>query len=433
MTVERAQMRGMQHTIQELTRAIMQATQGGGNRAGVGDLHRDFRSLNPPRFSGSTVPDEAEHWLKETERIFRVMQCAAGDKLLLATFQLQKDARAWWESVEATRENGQFTWNEFKEAFNSKYFSERVQERKAAEFATLKQRSLTVAKYEAQFSRLERYADHLVNTERMKAKHFLNGLKPQYITQLAPLDIQTYVKIAKKAQLLEDATDFTDCIKEKFMKKEMTSGQSSAKPNNGKKSPFNITEGSSQERKLKVFLTNTPAKNNCKHCDKPGHTADECWRKVGACLHCGSREHRIPECPLLKENERHKRPMSLVSAIKAHNMMRKGEDGSTYVAPALSDVLEVVTRIPVSSHKYELARGVVDRLLDENVRCGSPALVADNRATLAVAFSRTLRNLEVAVRRARGSGKADGSVERILGGMHSRLRLWAESADEEEG
>ena len=61
MTAERAQMRGMQQTIQELTRAIVQATQGGGNRGSVGELHRNFRSLNPPRFSGSTDPDEAEH------------------------------------------------------------------------------------------------------------------------------------------------------------------------------------------------------------------------------------------------------------------------------------------------------------------------------------------------------------------------------------
>ena len=107
MTAERAQMRGMQQSLQELTRAILQATQqGGGNRGGnqpgAGELHRNFRGLNPPRFSGSTDPDEAEHWLKETERIFRVMQCADGDKLLLATFQLEKDARSlsvssmWW-------------------------------------------------------------------------------------------------------------------------------------------------------------------------------------------------------------------------------------------------------------------------------------------------------------------------------------------------
>ncbi|MQL89729.1 hypothetical protein Taro_022307, partial [Colocasia esculenta] len=194
--------------------------------------------------------------------------------------------------LEATRANGQFTLAEFKEAFNSKYFSERVQEKRVAEFAALKQRSLSVADYEAQFSRLARYVEHLVNTERMKAKRFLNGLRPQYITQLAPLDIQTYVEMVKKAQLLEDATDFTDCIKGKFVKKELTPGLTSAKPTNGKKHPFSITEGPSQERKLKVFVPNTPAKSNCKHCDKPGHTADECWRKVGVCVRCGSCEHR---------------------------------------------------------------------------------------------------------------------------------------------
>ncbi|MQM17621.1 hypothetical protein Taro_050593 [Colocasia esculenta] len=161
-----------------------------------------------------------------------------------------------------------------------------------------------MAEYEAQFSRLACYAEHLVNTERMKSKRFLNGLRLQYITQLAPLDIQTYAEMVKKAQLLEDATNFTDRIKGKFVKKEMTSGPSLAKLTNGKKRPFYITEVPNQERKPKAIVPNTPAKSNCKHCDKPGYTADECWRKVGICLRCGSCEHRIPECLLLKENER---------------------------------------------------------------------------------------------------------------------------------
>ncbi|MQL80929.1 hypothetical protein Taro_013383 [Colocasia esculenta] len=125
----------------------------------------------------------------------------------------------------------------------------------------------------------------------MKAKHFLNGLKPQYITQLAPLDIQTYAEMVEKAQLLEDATDFTDRIKGKFVKKKLTPGLTTAKPNIGKKHPFSIMEGPSQEKKPKVIIPTTPEKSNCKHCDKPGHTTDECWRKVGACLHYGSREH----------------------------------------------------------------------------------------------------------------------------------------------
>ncbi|MQL93293.1 hypothetical protein Taro_025929 [Colocasia esculenta] len=82
--------------------------------------------------------------------------------------------------------------------------------------------------------------------------------------------------------------DITDHIKGKFVKKEMTSGQSSAKPNNGKKRPFNIKEGSSQESKLKVFVPNTPAKSNYKHCDKPGHIADECYMNFVVFGHKGA-------------------------------------------------------------------------------------------------------------------------------------------------
>ncbi|MQL80540.1 hypothetical protein Taro_012985 [Colocasia esculenta] len=103
--------------------------------------------------------------------------------------------------------------------------------------------------------------------QKMKARRFVNDLKPQYITQLAPPNIQTYAEMVKKAQLLEDATDFTDHIKGKFVTKELTPGMTSAKPNIGKKRPFSITEGPSQEKKPKVFIPNTPAKSNCKHCE----------------------------------------------------------------------------------------------------------------------------------------------------------------------
>ncbi|MQM11649.1 hypothetical protein Taro_044558 [Colocasia esculenta] len=40
---------------------------------------------------------------------------------------------------------------------------------------------------------------------------------------------------------------------------------------------------------------------NCKFCDKPGHRAEECWKKIGACLRCGGRDHRIPDCPMMKD------------------------------------------------------------------------------------------------------------------------------------
>ncbi|MQM16575.1 hypothetical protein Taro_049532, partial [Colocasia esculenta] len=40
---------------------------------------------------------------------------------------------------------------------------------------------------------------------------------------------------------------------------------------------------------------------NCKFCDKPGHRVEECWKKLGACLRCGGRDHHIPDCPMMKD------------------------------------------------------------------------------------------------------------------------------------
>ncbi|MQL87635.1 hypothetical protein Taro_020192 [Colocasia esculenta] len=84
--------------------------------------------------------------------------------------------------------------------------------------------------------------------------------------------------MVRKAQLLEDATDLTDRIKGRMVKKEQTSGAPS-KSNNGKKRPLSITDGPSQEQKPKVFTPTALNKPRCKHCDKLGHTAEECWRK----------------------------------------------------------------------------------------------------------------------------------------------------------
>ncbi|MQL72092.1 hypothetical protein Taro_004415 [Colocasia esculenta] len=157
MAAERAQLRDMQHTIQQLTQALLQAARANNNNnnnRAAGDLHRNFRNLNPPRFSGTTDPDEAENWLKETEQMVRRAQC------------------------------------------------------------------------------------------------------------------------------LEDATELTEHIKGRMFRKEQTSGALS-KPTNGKKRPLSITDGPSQERKPKIPTTIAPNnKPRCKHCDKLGHTTDECWRKA---------------------------------------------------------------------------------------------------------------------------------------------------------
>ncbi|CAA6664392.1 unnamed protein product [Spirodela intermedia] len=108
-----------------------------------------------------------------------------------------------------------------------------------------------------------------------------------------------------------------------------------------------------------------------------------------------------------------------------------GDEGSTYAGRALSHLLTVVTRIPANSRKYELLRGLADRLLEENLLCGSAAAAAIGGAALAHAFSRTTRRLEAAAARLQGPGRRpDGSMEGILTGVRSRLRRWVDRPEE---
>ncbi|KAJ0988412.1 hypothetical protein J5N97_006768 [Dioscorea zingiberensis] len=85
-------------------------------------------------------------------------------------------------------------------------------------------------------------------------------------------------------------------------------------------------------------------------------------------------------------------------------------------ARALSHVLAVVSRVSVSSRKYDLVRSLADRLLDDNLRFIGGAEI--NHAALSVAFSHALRRLESSI-----SPKPDGS---LLDSLRSGLRIWSE-------
>ncbi|MQM10991.1 hypothetical protein Taro_043889 [Colocasia esculenta] len=68
--------------------------------------------------------------------------------------------------------------------------------------------------------------------------------------------------------------------------------------NNNNKRP-NAGRDYAVDKKVKV--EGRQIAENCRFCDKLRHRAEECWKKLGACLRCGGRDHRIPNCPMLKD------------------------------------------------------------------------------------------------------------------------------------
>jgi len=55
----------------------------------------DFMRHKPSKFTCKATPDEADAWLKECEKICRVIECTDAQKLSFITFLLVVDAEYW--------------------------------------------------------------------------------------------------------------------------------------------------------------------------------------------------------------------------------------------------------------------------------------------------------------------------------------------------
>ena len=76
-------------------------------------------------------------------------------------------------------------WEFFVQEFRVKYVSNMYKETKWKQFLNLKQRKLSVAEYEKEFSHLSKYALEAVLTEAFRCRQFENGLNESIKRYLA--------------------------------------------------------------------------------------------------------------------------------------------------------------------------------------------------------------------------------------------------------
>ena len=97
-----------------------------------GSSFDDFKRLDPPYFSGTSNPTEAEAWILKIKKFFEVMDSSKEQKASYAAFMLDKEADHWWRMTERILEDqGLITWKQFREAFYEKYFPNSVRPQKA--------------------------------------------------------------------------------------------------------------------------------------------------------------------------------------------------------------------------------------------------------------------------------------------------------------
>src|SRR5262249_28188528 len=123
----------------------------------------------------------------------------------LATFTLQDDADAWWDSTFRTifQHRAGITWEDFLRVFREKYFPRHIRDQRVQEFLSLSQGSMTVQEDEAKFAKLEKFAPSICVDEQMRAAKFVYGLKGVIRSRVASQDHQTMASAVRAACLQE--------------------------------------------------------------------------------------------------------------------------------------------------------------------------------------------------------------------------------------
>ena len=248
-------------------------------------------------------PSMAENWRERTERMLVQMHCTIEEKMECATSLLQDEAYQWWVSVTKTAPSERVTWEFFLDEFKKYYVGRIYLNNMRREFHNLKQRQMIVTKYQREFTRLSKYAPEVLVSEEEKCRRFEDGLNDHIRAHVTAFCHEDFSKIVTCALNVERVKKEERERKDKRQGKK-NPGQSSSQQQQRKK--FKGPQGSNQPIAQATGRNTTlPAPSvastpggasrgqtapHCSHCGR--NHKGECWRLTGACLICGSKEHR---------------------------------------------------------------------------------------------------------------------------------------------
>ncbi|KAK1651457.1 hypothetical protein QYE76_069262 [Lolium multiflorum] len=168
---------------------IAQNNNGHGNHDHPGSKLKNFQNTNPPIFSKTEEPLDADDWLQTMENNLEVAGVEATEKVF-ATHYLSGPARAWWTSARAMNVGQMMTWEDFKLKFSKYHVPQGLIKKMRDEFRELKQGKMSVVEYRDRFLTLSRYAPDETDTNEKRKERFLNGLHDEM--QNGPNNAQKY-------------------------------------------------------------------------------------------------------------------------------------------------------------------------------------------------------------------------------------------------
>ncbi|KAK2362202.1 cleavage and polyadenylation specificity factor subunit [Trifolium repens] len=271
-------------------------------------LLTSFNHQAPPKFSGEGGPDTADLWLQAIERIFGAIHCPEGEKVTLATYQLQGSSEYWWGNTRLIMGAAyeEINWENFKRRFLAKYFPETARERYGEEFLQLRQGGMNVEAYAKKFESLSRYFRFFRDgiDEAYMCRRFQDGLRYELQDAVVPLGIRQFQVLVEKCQEVEDMRNKRVNRQGSFSAggPSNSSGQTQSSSQNQRRQgnkPYNRP----QDNQGPTRSVNTGTRGNqsggkltCSRCGQEGHYVNDCKSSGTVCYNCQRPGHFARDC-----------------------------------------------------------------------------------------------------------------------------------------
>jgi hypothetical protein len=227
----------------------------------------------------------------KTEQLLKAARVPEMDKVDVVSIQLTDIAHIWWTN-EMVRIGEPATWETFAEAFLDKFFPETAKIEMERRFTNLIQGNRSVDDYASEFTRLGRFAPALVADEASRARRFKMGLDFSILEHIISHRHMTYADVLTAARDQEMVQR-----RRKAVQRPPQAGRTPiGKPSGG---PIRRPAQTPTAR-TQPYQSATVTKDLvvvCDHCSRTGHVRKDCRLLNGQCLSCGSKDHRIRDCP----------------------------------------------------------------------------------------------------------------------------------------
>ncbi|XP_073139123.1 uncharacterized protein [Henckelia pumila] len=256
------------------------------------DVAERFQKKGPKEFSGSTDPLVAEGWIRSLETIFAYMGLTDADKVKCAVYMMKDDAALWWEGAVRGVNPQTLTWEEFKQMFFAKYFTEDVRSRMIREFMSLRQEDKTVVEYIKQFERGCHFVPLIADSAEEKMRQFVDGLKADIKHDVRMMDVTTYEAAVSRALRSEDGRK--EILREQQRKRQFQPSYHESYPQQDAKKQSIGLKGPNPPRQQGSIVPRAEALPLCLKCQKP-HPGP-CMKGSGMCYHCKEPGHIMLHC-----------------------------------------------------------------------------------------------------------------------------------------